>query len=158
VAGHELISDDGQTMSIGAVLPRPGAATMLNLTVNDLHTYYVMAGNTPILVHNSNCDDWVNASGILRDATRGKGNFGLGSASRAQADGLGSDWVGEGYSVARDGKTLVSADGLRQYRSPSYKPNNAAIGRAPYQANFQSRWEPRGAWQRNGHLDILDME
>ena len=24
---------------------------MLNLTVRELHTYYVMAGNTPVLVH-----------------------------------------------------------------------------------------------------------
>lgn len=27
-----------------------------NLTVADLHTYYVLAGGTPVLVHNSNCD------------------------------------------------------------------------------------------------------
>ncbi|GAA4119422.1 hypothetical protein GCM10022284_75170 [Streptomyces hundungensis] len=26
-----------------------------NLTVDDLHTYYVLAGTTPVLVHNSNC-------------------------------------------------------------------------------------------------------
>lgn len=26
-----------------------------NLTVDDLHTYYVLAGSTPVLVHNSNC-------------------------------------------------------------------------------------------------------
>ncbi|MEU9335001.1 ricin-type beta-trefoil lectin domain protein [Streptomyces sp. NPDC048290] len=29
-------------------------ATVHNLTVSDLHTYYVVAGSTPILVHNSN--------------------------------------------------------------------------------------------------------
>jgi hypothetical protein len=28
-----------------------------NLTVDGLHTYYVEAGNTPVLVHNSSCDD-----------------------------------------------------------------------------------------------------
>ncbi|MFE0085891.1 hypothetical protein, partial [[Kitasatospora] papulosa] len=26
-----------------------------NLTVEDFHTYYVLAGATPVLVHNSNC-------------------------------------------------------------------------------------------------------
>lgn len=26
-----------------------------NLTIDDLHTYYVLAGNTPVLVHNSSC-------------------------------------------------------------------------------------------------------
>ncbi|MFJ9760304.1 polymorphic toxin-type HINT domain-containing protein [Streptomyces sp. NPDC101149] len=35
-----------------------GAADMYNLTVNDLHTYYVLAGNTPVLVHNAGCDQW----------------------------------------------------------------------------------------------------
>ncbi|EGX59580.1 hypothetical protein SZN_12073 [Streptomyces zinciresistens K42] len=30
--------------------------TVHNLTVSDLHTYYVLAGTTPVLVHNSNCD------------------------------------------------------------------------------------------------------
>ena len=28
-------------------------ATVHNLTVSDLHTYYVVAGNTPVLVHNT---------------------------------------------------------------------------------------------------------
>ncbi|WP_159074406.1 SpvB/TcaC N-terminal domain-containing protein [Streptomyces dioscori] len=30
-----------------------------NLTVADLHTYYVRAGDTPVLVHNTNCGDGV---------------------------------------------------------------------------------------------------
>ncbi|WP_158100378.1 hypothetical protein, partial [Streptomyces thermovulgaris] len=34
-------------------------ATVHNLTVNNLHTYYVLAGGTPVLVHNSNgCVNW----------------------------------------------------------------------------------------------------
>ncbi|MET8131358.1 LamG-like jellyroll fold domain-containing protein [Streptomyces sp. NPDC005251] len=33
----------------------PGAANRWNLTVQQLHTYYVVAGTTPILVHNDNC-------------------------------------------------------------------------------------------------------
>ncbi|WP_073501593.1 GH-E family nuclease [Actinacidiphila paucisporea] len=32
----------------------PGAANRYNLTVDQLHTYYVVAGGTPVLVHNSN--------------------------------------------------------------------------------------------------------
>jgi hypothetical protein len=91
--------------------------------------------------------------GILRDAARGKGNFGLGTASAPQAQTLGEAWVGEGYTVASDGKTLISQDGLRQYRPPSSKPNS------PYaptgvQANFEQRFVPEGRWQSNGHLDI----
>nr|WP_218159039.1 HINT domain-containing protein [Streptomyces sp. yr375] len=36
---------------------------MYNLTVDDLHTYYVLAGNTSVLVHNSGpgCDLFPNS-------------------------------------------------------------------------------------------------
>jgi len=91
--------------------------------------------------------------GILRSASFGKGNFGLGAATRATSERVGTAWVGEGYEVASDGKTLLSADGLRQYRPPSLKPRSPF---APVQANFESREIPRGQWQSNGHLNITD--
>jgi RHS repeat-associated protein len=90
-------------------------------------------------------------SGIVRDAANGKGNFGLGSGSRAESDAAGRAWVGDDATVASDGKTLVSKDGLRQYRPPSYKPN---LGK--WQANFEERHVPSRRWQSNGHLDIVD--
>ena len=88
--------------------------------------------------------------GMLRAAASGKGNFGIGSASESTAIRLGKDWVGEGYTVASDGKTLLSADMLRQFRPPSFKPNLGLV-----QANFESRWVTSGQWQANGHLDIM---
>jgi len=36
-----------------AAQPTPGSARRWNLTVQELHTYYVVAGGVPILVHNS---------------------------------------------------------------------------------------------------------
>ncbi|WP_051946947.1 RHS repeat-associated core domain-containing protein [Marinobacter sp.] len=91
--------------------------------------------------------------GILRDAARGKGNFGLGSATKTEANKLGKAWVGDGYKVASDGKTLVSKDGLRQYRPPSYKPRLERT-----QANFEQKvpGQQSNRWQSNGHLDITD--
>lgn len=94
---------------------------------------------------------WAEQSGILRDAAAGTGNFGLGPATASEADVLGQAWVGEGSTVASDSKTLLSEDGMRQYRPPSYKPNLGI-----QQANFESRLPgqlSRG-WQGNGHLDI----
>jgi hypothetical protein len=32
---------------------------MYNLTINHIHTYYVIAGNTPVLVHNDGGDDYL---------------------------------------------------------------------------------------------------
>ncbi|WP_158973388.1 hypothetical protein, partial [Streptomyces griseus] len=43
-------------------------ARTYNLTVDDLHTYYVLAGETPVLVHNSGpCDPAALASKINAD-------------------------------------------------------------------------------------------
>ena len=98
-------------------------------------------------------DDWPVLSGIVRDAARGKGNYGLGSGTASQATRAGESWVGEGYRIASDGKTLVSRDGLRTFRPPTWKPNEGK-----YQANFEywigvREGKPFG----NGHLDITDM-
>jgi hypothetical protein len=99
-------------------------------------------------------DDWPVISGIVRDASRSKGNFGLGSGTASQANRAGQSWVGEGYRVASDGKTMVSGDGLRAFRPPSWKPDLSK-----YQANFE-HWVNGQVTRRplgNGHFDITDM-
>ncbi|NJC69862.1 hypothetical protein HC031_09040 [Planosporangium thailandense] len=50
--GDTLHAPDGDNVRVVAVRSFGGLHDMHNLTVNDLHTYYVMAGNTPVLVHN----------------------------------------------------------------------------------------------------------
>ncbi|AVB18210.1 MULTISPECIES: RHS repeat-associated core domain-containing protein [Pseudomonas syringae group] len=97
--------------------------------------------------------DWAKLSGKLTEATKGKGNFGIGSGTREQADVMGKAWVGDGYKVASDGKTLVSENGLRQYRPPTYKPYQKGT-----QANFEQRFpgQETKKWQSNAHLDITD--
>ncbi|WP_435125545.1 ricin-type beta-trefoil lectin domain protein [Actinacidiphila sp. bgisy144] len=44
----------------------PGTANRWNLTVQQLHTYYVVAGATPVLVHNTNC-----GPAVFRGTTKG---------------------------------------------------------------------------------------
>ncbi|MFE5668715.1 polymorphic toxin-type HINT domain-containing protein [Streptomyces niveus] len=51
--GHTLKTDSNKNVRVEKVRIVPGAADMYNLTVADLHTYYVFAGNTPVLVHNT---------------------------------------------------------------------------------------------------------
>ncbi len=71
--GHTLKGADNSQVTLTRVVSRPGAADMYNLTVADLHTYYVLAGQTPVLVHNSSCftapQSYVNRHGEL---TNGK--------------------------------------------------------------------------------------
>ncbi len=54
---HDLETATNHHARVLAVRVHPGSADMWNLTVQQLHTYYVLAGTTPILVHNSGGDD-----------------------------------------------------------------------------------------------------
>ncbi|MFI6051587.1 polymorphic toxin-type HINT domain-containing protein [Streptomyces violascens] len=63
--GHALAADKGQLSTLLAVTTVSGSADMHNLTVDDLHTYYVLAGDTPVLVHNAGGDP-VTPNIILR--------------------------------------------------------------------------------------------
>jgi RHS repeat-associated protein len=52
--GQELRTTTGKTVRITDLTRWKQPAKVHNLTVADLHTYYVLAGATPVLVHNSN--------------------------------------------------------------------------------------------------------
>ncbi|MFE2540979.1 polymorphic toxin-type HINT domain-containing protein [Actinacidiphila glaucinigra] len=52
IAGHALNTETGHHAIVTRVKVRLGDRDMYNLTVEDLHTYYVLAGTTPVLVHN----------------------------------------------------------------------------------------------------------
>lgn len=55
--GQWLRTSTGTWTQIAAVTHRETEATVYNLTVADVHTYYVLAGATAVLVHNSGqCD------------------------------------------------------------------------------------------------------
>ncbi|WDN56123.1 SpvB/TcaC N-terminal domain-containing protein [Streptomyces clavuligerus] len=87
-----------------------------NLTVDDLHTYYVLAGSTPVLVHNS------GPCGIsARNEKAGDiGNYTDSQKTRDPAsqwyheelsnkellDGINNPGAGDGILVSRDGKIL----------------------------------------------------
>ncbi|WP_328401192.1 Hint domain-containing protein [Streptomyces sp. NBC_00390] len=53
--GDELRSSTGSPLPVTAVLDQRGRQRTHDLTVSDVHSYYVLAGQTPVLVHNSNC-------------------------------------------------------------------------------------------------------
>ncbi|OIJ68462.1 polymorphic toxin-type HINT domain-containing protein [Streptomyces mangrovisoli] len=52
LAGHTLTTENGRHVLIARIRATPGAAWRYNLTVRELHTYYVVAGGVPVLVHN----------------------------------------------------------------------------------------------------------
>jgi hypothetical protein len=57
--GEVLHAEDGTPVRVVAVHNFDGRAWMYNLSVDDIHTYYVVAGDTPVLVHNTGpCGVW----------------------------------------------------------------------------------------------------
>ena len=76
VPGHSLASTSSSSHPVVlAVKHTPGSANRFNLTVEQLHTYYVLAGSVPVLVHNTNCSsnakilgDNMEAAGTTRPA------------------------------------------------------------------------------------------
>jgi hypothetical protein len=55
--GDRLRTPDGDTVTVEAVIARRAPATVHNLTVADLHTYFVRAGTVDVLVHNAGAGD-----------------------------------------------------------------------------------------------------
>lgn len=109
--------------------------------------------NTVELLARPNESRIANEIGIQRDALSGKGNYGLGTADEETAMRMAESFLGPGASRASSGPAVVAADKLRQYRFP--KKVNNPYTKTEVQANFERRWVPEGAWQSNGHLDIV---
>jgi hypothetical protein len=51
--GDELHTPNGASVVVTAVRDQQGKQRTFDLTVSRVHTYYVLAGQTPVLVHNS---------------------------------------------------------------------------------------------------------
>ncbi|MFE7594279.1 polymorphic toxin-type HINT domain-containing protein, partial [Kitasatospora sp. NPDC057512] len=56
VVGDQPRTADGASVTVASVRHWTGLQPAYNLTVRDVHTYYVLAGATPVLVHNGDCD------------------------------------------------------------------------------------------------------
>ncbi|MET8453363.1 polymorphic toxin-type HINT domain-containing protein [Streptomyces sp. NPDC005209] len=81
--GTTLRSDSGAEVSVVRVRDFRESHDTRNLTVDGLHTYYVLAGSTPILVHN--CDgavDWVAENASKPGAAQAYEDAAVGARSR----------------------------------------------------------------------------
>ncbi|MEU5638006.1 polymorphic toxin-type HINT domain-containing protein [Streptomyces milbemycinicus] len=70
-AGMQLRTNTGATVTVTAVRHFTKQQRTYDLTVDSIHTYYVLAGKTPVLVHNSSCPSFRTGkpiSGPLPDA------------------------------------------------------------------------------------------
>lgn len=116
--GHALNTATDQHVHVVAVTDRPGDRDMYNLTVAQVHTYYVLAGRTPVLVHN--CPS---------DSTAGRDIHGTYRQAHRDVN-VDEVWSNGDMYVQEDGqivKTLSNGDGtsrvvIRDMSNPSGKP------------------------------------
>ncbi|MES9589200.1 EndoU domain-containing protein [Streptomyces sp. NPDC094045] len=85
--GYEVRSPAGASLRVTGVLDQQGRQRTHDLTVDGLHTYYVLAGETPVLVHNSNC-----STGAGRDLIDGQAQLHIIHGDRT---GGGHKWPGQ---------------------------------------------------------------
>jgi hypothetical protein len=69
--GHQLLTAEGSTASIIAVHAWTERKLMFNIGIGEIHSYYVIIGGTPVLVHNRLPEEDVGTHGSLRPATSG---------------------------------------------------------------------------------------
>ncbi|MEU4692275.1 polymorphic toxin-type HINT domain-containing protein [Actinoplanes sp. NPDC023714] len=62
-----LRTSAGTYVQIAAIDHRDASTRVHNLTVAGLHTYYVVGGGTPVLVHNANCESLEDIADSLPD-------------------------------------------------------------------------------------------
>jgi hypothetical protein len=116
-AGDRLMGFDGGVVIISDVRPYAGWATMYDLTVADVHTYYVATGGEVVLVHNCGRPASTEIKGpTVRDV---------------DATDQWDEFLGEGpYSDSHprqgipDADRIVSADGSRSIRMGSHETRN----------------------------------
>ncbi|MFI7401668.1 polymorphic toxin-type HINT domain-containing protein [Streptomyces sp. NPDC049541] len=142
--GHTVVTPTGGHLRIDAVTVRPGAAEMYNLTVQELHTYYVMADGTPVLVHNS--------CGISEHADECYCNWGEPAVPRGEGAGeaVASESEAAWDAVAR-GETpdeTVGAGGFTrhavqrlQQRGVSEEDAQAVLERTPFSYKHDDQYK-----------------
>ncbi len=113
-AGMTLLTEDARTVIITGNKPFTKKARTYNLTIDDLHTYYVLAGQTPVLVHNS---DWCTPEERIEDAAD-IGNGHAGSKHAGDFPGHSPKDIGD---LARDvmqnpARTKPLGGGRRAYQ------------------------------------------
>ncbi|MCA2214141.1 hypothetical protein LDL48_14915 [Wangella sp. NEAU-J3] len=125
-AGRLLLASSGASVAITSIRHRIIDAKVHNLTVADIHTYYVLAGNISVLVHNDN---------VIPNGTRWtRGDFPVGGAVDAGGPANGVLYRTQNGAVSN--YAVYDSDGIIKYRvdligashkgvdTPHYQPYN----------------------------------
>ncbi|RBM04651.1 polymorphic toxin-type HINT domain-containing protein [Streptomyces sp. PT12] len=115
--GTTLLTKDGTQTTVTATTHTTTATTVHNLTVEGIHTYYVLAGATPVLVHNSSRCGWATrtetAGDVVQKYTPGQSTRDPASqwfheelSDQELLDSINNAAEGDGIAVSRGGTIL----------------------------------------------------
>jgi hypothetical protein len=150
VAGSAVLTRDGDAAVVTAVSERVENTPVYNFTVAGLHTYYVMANDEPVLVHNA-CSRTSGNNPAARNGTAIHGDF-----------STFLNGVGNGYTGARQLPTGRRIDGA--WHDPNLgmdipielKPNNWSQIRKGWNQLAQYE-QDMGAPAGSGQLWVYDV-
>lgn len=117
-----LRTDEGDTVVVTGNRAYDDHVRTYNLTVDDLHTFYVLAGDVPVLVHNSTPCISTKLSQKQYRHVEGRPEFGGGSYLKSFNDG---EQVLDAYHAGRttvlgttkEGHTVIRYDGVTGYNN-----------------------------------------
>ncbi|MFF6979569.1 polymorphic toxin-type HINT domain-containing protein [Streptomyces sp. NPDC008343] len=139
--GMALLTDEGDTVVVIGNRAYADHARTYNLTVDDLHTYYVLVGETPVLVHNSGgtpCVNWSAKSVKTFGHTfsdHGKSVAQLADRARKKGEPQGR-WTDNGKAAEFLKSAWVEGAGARSVRIPEglgqvvFEDGTTAVARA----------------------------
>ncbi|MBP8534585.1 RHS repeat-associated core domain-containing protein [Streptomyces sp. MK37H] len=150
ITGMPLRTDKGEAVTVTSVRHFTKLQRTYDLTVSTIHTYYVLAGETPVLVHNSSCRRDAQGrftSGENAEAARGR----LTHKNYRTALGDGYDYEVTLPSGRRPDAIDWENRVVRELKSDA--PSSMATGRRQLKGYVEELEEMTGqSW--TGHLDI----
>lgn len=163
-AGQLIQTAAGTWVQITAVERWTETARVHNLTVDDIHTYYVVAGNTPVLVHN--CGDIALGKQTVGDDDMALDIFAMERGAQTYKEWSGSgSWHQQLRGFIADGKTRihVNLDGIDD--PISYAASGRGVDPTDVGGRGFTRWEMyqlsqnpaawnRVTWYRNGRAVV----
>ncbi|RAG82084.1 hypothetical protein DN069_29440 [Streptacidiphilus pinicola] len=174
-AGHKLASTPGHHPTVLNTKTTLGAANRWNLTIQQLHTYYVVAGGVPILVHNACGPEGEHVvlgvgehSDALAGALRNGGDAGAHTFNDSNFGDIGEGGIPEWmHGVMRaagspDTRLSITLDGLPG-ATPEEAFQNAYIRgvgaglKGAVQGGYGTAWE-MSVVGRNAYLNSVDSE
>ncbi|MFC4036099.1 RHS repeat-associated core domain-containing protein [Streptomyces polygonati] len=145
--GDALRLPDGGTTRVQSVRNYTSHIVTYNLTVSDLHTYYVLAGTTPILVHNGPGSDPATFPNLYPEDTGGWTKvFTPGTVAQRTGnyqyvvltDGTLMIGKGDGHIALTGGADVLAAGEVRFKSGRMTEVNNRSGHYKPYGANAES--------------------